>query len=350
MPLLRTLSQRVLPCLLATVLSWLASPSVHAQPAAQPQPAAQDRERARVLMDLGDRSFANRDYQGALKAFRAADDIMNVPTTGMEVGKTLEKLSLLVEAHDALLRVTRHLARPDEPKPFTAARQAAARLLSELVPRIPRLTLRVVGLPARIKSEISVDDDRIENERVGVPILLNPGAHRIVGRARGFTLVKHEVQLAEGESKVVELVFTALAGPTSDESRAPTQGDPARPADATEEPSRTLMWVGFGVGAAGVAAGGVTGILSLSRVANAKEHCEGTRCRPEAQADIDDANVFANVSNVAFAVGAVGLGVGIWQLLETRGASSEPPASSAASGVRAAVNVGPAGVEVVGTF
>jgi hypothetical protein len=345
----RTLSQRVSWCLLATVLSWLASPGVQAQPVAQPQPASQDRERARVLMDLGDRSFASRDYQAALKAYQAADDIMKVPTTGVEVGKTLEKLSLLVEAHDVLLRVTRHPARPDEPKPFTAARQTAARMLSELAPRIPRLTLRAVGLPAGVESEFSVDDDRIASERVSVPMLLNAGAHRVVGRARGFALVKHEVRLAEGESKTVELVFTAVTGPSSDEARMPTQSDAARPVAADEAPSRTLMWVGFGVGAAGVAAGTVTGSLSLSRVASAKEHCDGNRCRPNAQADIDGANVLANVSNVAFAVGAVGLGVGIWQFLETRGASTETPASSAVPGVRA-LNVGPTGVEIVGNF
>ena len=301
-------------------------------------------------MDLGDRSFANRDYQGALKAYRAADDIMNVPTTGMEVGKTLEKLRLLVEAHDILLRVTRHPARPDEPKPFTAARQAAARMLTELGPRIPRLTLRAGGLPAGVQPDITVDDDRIGSERVGSPIMLNPGAHRVVGRASGFALVKHEVSLREGESKDVTLAFVAVPDASSGEPRARGRSDAGRPAAATERKSRTLMWIGFGVGAAGIAAGGVTGSLSLSRVASAKKHCDGNNCRPEAQSDIDGANVLANVSNVAFAVGAVGLGVGVWQFLETRGAPSEAPAAAAASGVRAAVSVGPGGVEVLGTF
>jgi hypothetical protein len=347
-PLLRTISERAFPCLLAVALSSLTAPGVHAQPATQPQPAAQDRERARVLMDLGDRSVANRDYQAALKAYQAADDIMKVPTTGVEVGRTLEKLNLLVEAHAVLLRVTRHPARPDDPKPFIAARQAADRMLSGLVPRIPRLTLRAVGLPAGIKPDVTVDEDRIES--VGSPILLNPGAHRVVGRANGFSLVKHEVSMAEGESKDVTLAFKALPDGSPDQARAPARSDAGRPAAANERLSRTLMWVGFGVGAAGVAAGGVTGSLSLSRVASAKKDCDGNRCRPAAQEDIDSANVLANVSNVAFAVGAVGLGVGVWQFLETRGASSEAPASSAVSGVRAAVSVGPAGVEVAGTF
>jgi hypothetical protein len=331
-------------------LSWLASPGVHAQPAAQPQPAAQDRERARVLMDLGDQSFANRDYQAALKAYRAADAIMNVPTTGIDVGKALEKLNLLVEAHDVLVRVSRHPGRPDEPKPFSLARHAAVRMLSELDPRIPRLTLRAVGLPAGFEPEVSVDDARIESERARLPILVNPGTHRVVGRARGFSLVKHEVALAQGESKTVELVFTAAADPSSDRARTPTQSDAGRPAAANEAPSRTLMWAGFGVGAAAVAAGSVTGILSLSRVASAKEHCDENRCRPEAQADIDSANVLANVSNVAFAVGAVGLGVGTWQFLKTRRASSEEPAQAPAPGVRLAVHVGPASVRVAGAF
>src|SRR5262245_66695671 len=70
-------------------------------------PSAQDRERARGFMDLGDDKTAAGDLEGALKAYQAADGIMGVPTTGLEVARALEKLGRLIEARDACVRVTR---------------------------------------------------------------------------------------------------------------------------------------------------------------------------------------------------------------------------------------------------
>src|SRR5262245_53464167 len=70
-------------------------------------PSAQDRERARTFMDLGDDKAAAGDLEGALKAYQAADGIMGVPTTGLEVGRALEKLGRLIEARDAFVRVAR---------------------------------------------------------------------------------------------------------------------------------------------------------------------------------------------------------------------------------------------------
>jgi hypothetical protein len=67
----------VLSLLLLTVVS-----SALAQEATPRQ-----RERARGLMDQGDVSMAAGDHEAALAAYRAADDIMGVPTTGLEVGK-----------------------------------------------------------------------------------------------------------------------------------------------------------------------------------------------------------------------------------------------------------------------
>jgi hypothetical protein len=63
-------------------------------------PTAQDRERARALMDAGDARFEAKQYAAALEQYRGADEIMQVPTTGIEVGRALERLGRLLEARE----------------------------------------------------------------------------------------------------------------------------------------------------------------------------------------------------------------------------------------------------------
>src|SRR4051794_38028802 len=74
---------------------------------AQADPTPAEKETARALLDEGDREVEKKHYEAALKAFLAADAIMNVPTTGIELAKTQVLLGQLVEARDSALRVTR---------------------------------------------------------------------------------------------------------------------------------------------------------------------------------------------------------------------------------------------------
>jgi hypothetical protein len=315
------------------------------------QPSAQDRERARSLLDLGDAKFATRDYAAALQAYRAADAIMGVPTTGIEVGRALEKLGRLVEARDAFIGVTRHPKRSDEPKPFTLARQNAERLAAELGPRIPVLTLELAGLEDGAEAQIALDGEAIDSALLGVPIKVNPGAHRLTGSAPGYAPVEHSLTLAEGQSEQLELRFVAQPLVAEEPSPGMNDADGAEPVPELA-PRRPWMWVGFGVAAAGAVAGGVTGILSLTQTHDIKdEQCNGgTRCAAAAQGDIDTATALANVSNVALAVGAVGLGIGVWQLFATRKRAHEERPASSALRFRAAPLISPSRVGVSGTF
>ncbi len=306
-------------------------------------PSSQDRERARALMDAGDARFEAKQYAAALEQYRAADELMQVPTTGIEVGRTLERLGRLLEAREVLRRVSEYPQRVDEPKPFSSARQHADRLLGDIAPRIPRVTLEVNGLPEGTVPELSWDGQHLDPAKIGGYLEANPGQHRAIGVAAGFPDVTRDVKLAEGQALQVLLTFSHQALPVAAGPIAAGKPDRPRPlAIATGKP--TLFWVGLGVAAVGVAAGSATGVYSLSRTGSAKKQCEGNVCRPEAQSDIDSAKTFANVSNVAFAVGGVGLGVAAWQFFAHR---SPKPDSSATHVV---AKVSPGAVWLDGTF
>jgi hypothetical protein len=312
--------------------------------AARAAPAStQDRERARALMDAGDARFEAKQYAAALEQYRGADEIMQVPTTGIEVGRTLERLGRLLEAREVLRRVSEYPQRADEPKPFSSARQRADRLLGDIAPRIPRVTLEFSGLPQGVVPEISWDGQHLDPAKIGGYLEANPGQHRAVGVAAGFPDVTREVKLAEGQALQVVLSFSRGAQPVAPQPLATRKSDlPAPVASSTGKP--TLFWVGVGVAAAGVAAGSATGVYSLSRTSSAKKQCEGNVCSPDAQHDIDSAKTFAQISNVAFAVGVAGLGLATWQFFAHR----PPKQDSAAPQVSARLS--PGALWLDGTF
>jgi hypothetical protein len=293
-------------------------------------------------MDLGDQKAAAGDLAAALKAYQAADAIMGVPTTGIELARTQEKLGRLIEARDACIAVTRFPVAAREPAAFTKAREAAKRLAEELGARIPSLVLRISGPPPGTEIQANLDDKPLASDLVGLPIKINPGQHRVVAEASGFRPVERELDVAEGETKELSLVLSRAKASSAPETSAPRAV--VAPAEKEPGPTRTLMWVGFGVGGAAVVTGAVTGVASLSATNRAKELCEDTRCPPEAQDDINSGTTLANISNVAFAVGAVGLGVGVWQLISTGKASSNQSAAARAAGVEPLIGLGRVGI------
>jgi glyoxylase-like metal-dependent hydrolase (beta-lactamase superfamily II) len=64
----------------------------------------------------------------------------------------------------------------DEPRPFSSARSRADRLLGDIAPRIPRVTLEVSGLPDGVTPEVTWDGQHIDpwirtHQRLGAAIL-----------------------------------------------------------------------------------------------------------------------------------------------------------------------------------
>ncbi|HEX6767448.1 MAG TPA: hypothetical protein VF103_18245 [Polyangiaceae bacterium] len=310
-------------------------------------PSAQDRERARGFMDLGDDKAAAGDLEGALKAYQAADGIMGVPTTGLEVGRALEKLGRLIEARDALVKVARFPREAGESPVFTTARDKASELANALGTRIPQLTLKITGIPSGSSVEVSIDGIPLRSELLGLPVRVNPGKVALRATASGFLPIESEVTFAERETKEVALAFQ----PDPNASAAPparADAPEAKESAAQKGRSRTLMWTAFGVGVAGIATGTVTGSLSLSKTKTAQESCDGNQCPKAVEKDLDTARTLANVANVGFAVGVVGAGIGIWQLLSTSG--DAPKKAAAPPRLRAEARVGVGSITVAGTF
>jgi hypothetical protein len=273
--------------------------------------SASERETARSLMTDGRELRAHNDLRGALTAFKAADALMHVPTTGLEVARTEVALGLLVEARGAIRELFRVPSRADEPRPFAEARAAALALDGELAARIP--SLRVVLVNGSRDPRVRIDGVAIPADAAAAAIKVNPGRHVVeAGGVTGAGSARAEVTVAEREDKPVTLTLPAPASEASDPRPPATDAAPPRSQSHT---ARTIGIVGFGAGGVGLIVGSITGLLSIQKTNALKGGCDGNQCPPTSGGDLDAARSMATVSTLAFVVAGVGVGVGVGALL-----------------------------------
>ncbi|MBI4704353.1 MAG: hypothetical protein HY744_24885 [Deltaproteobacteria bacterium] len=350
------------------MLTLLAA-SAQAQPAAAPaapaaEPSPDKKESARSLMQVGDQKFASEDYRGALEAYEAADAIMRAPTTGLAVGRARARLGLLVQAVDVLQRVARHPVAAAETAALAKAREEAKKLDADLAYRIPTLRVVVKGVAADTPVEIRIDGSPLDPKAHALPARVNPGPHVLDLAAAGYRSEQRSVRLEESQRMDLEIALEhgepppAPPQPPAAEAVKPPPPAvkplpagppaPARPEPAEQRGLPVVSWVGFGVGAAGLIAGAITGGLSLAQAGELKDQCPGDVCTEDKRGDYDQMMLLANVSNVGFAVGAVGVGVGLLGLVLGGSSGDGSPAEAAAIPVE--LLVGPARVGVGGRF
>jgi hypothetical protein len=312
-----------------------AAPHAHADP----QPSAADRETARTLMNEAYARRDKKDFRGALDRFQAADALMHVPTTAIEVAITQIAMGLLLEARDTLTALLVTKPKPGEPAPFAEARTEAKGLNDDVAARIPSLRIMIRGVPDTGEPTVRVDGVDVPYKALLVPRRLNPGAHEVVARYNGHD-IREQATLREREQKELLLNFEGTPPPP------PPQPQP-QPIVETHGSSgvstgRTLLFVGGGVAAAGLVVGTISGILAISHKNAAEAGCTDGKCPQPTFADIDASRTAGNISTVAFIAAGVGVGVGIAGLV--LGSSEDKDHASAHARVEPWIGVGSAGV------
>jgi hypothetical protein len=295
--------------------------------AARPSDAETDRARQAVLR--GDELMDKGSYEDALARYRSAHQIMGVPSTGMAVARALAKVGRLREARQAAESVRDMKVEPSEPEPYRRARQQALSLIEELSARIPVVRVEVTGASPGSAVRIQLDGADVSAGSAEAGIPLDTGVHSLVVTAPGHKGASESFTLVEGERRRVPM---RLVHPKRVESRAVP---------------KTLMYTGFGIGAAGVVVGSITGLVALSKAGNVKDKCVDNLCPPETRNEADSSKAFGRVSNVSFAVGLAGAALGTIGWVLYRSSDSR---EQAASGAEVTASVQPGGMALVGRF
>jgi hypothetical protein len=279
-------------------------------------PSAAEKDAAREMARRGAAYFDNGQWEMAREHFRRAYDIVGAPTLALMEARALVQLGSLMEAEDAYSRAV-NVSVDSGNAVYRKAREDAGAELAALRPRVP--SLRIVAPASGPKPEVKVD---------GLPrtdfawISLNPGTHLVSVSQRGLPDTWQSVTLREGDRRTIAIA-----------EREPV----------SRSPSNVLMWSAFGLGAAGLATGVVTGALALDRKATLDRACNGTTCPVEVQDDLTAYHRLRTVSFVGYVTGFIGTAGGI-ALLATR--RKEPGSAK----VQAFVSASPAGVVVSGNF
>lgn len=292
------------------------------------EPSAAEKETARSLMDEGDRLFAKGELAGALKRYRAAHQIMGVPTTGIEVARVQEKMGLLVEARAMAIEVAHSSPSAKEPKVFAEARAEATELASDLEARVPSVTIEVG--PPEADATIKIGDTLVPQVAVGLPYKVNPGKHVLNVTAPGYLPQNMEFEVAEAEERVLHVVLVSdrnvAPGPevvdpnaTSEAKRSTSSGEPSDASGAQAEGTSggglsTHTWVVFGVAAATGLVGGGAGVYSWVLTNDAKDSCDGNACPAGVRDKIDNAKTMAWVANIGLGVAVLAAGYGVYTL------------------------------------
>jgi hypothetical protein len=293
-------------------------------------PTAADKDTARALMAQGADLRDKNDLKGALQSFQAADAIMHVPSTSLEVAKTEAALGQLVEARDAALNAARYPVKPGEPKPFVEARKEAQTMSDDLEARIPSLQITLKNAPPGVPPKVDVDGVVIPQAALAFPRKVNPG-HHVVSAVAGDSHTQAEVDVKEREAKGVLLELPDVAPPAPPpvaQNNTPPEQQKSIEPDHPKKKFPVISIIGFGVGVVGVGVGSVTGLMSLSKTSSLKDQCPNNQCPANVydsssfQSDKSSASTLGTVSTIAFIVGGAGVVVGVVGLFLPQGHAS----------------------------
>ena len=291
------------------------------------------------------------DLKEALKRFQAADEIMHVPSTALEVARAQVAVGQLVEARDTIATIRRIAPKPNEPQPFKEARAKAEELDSSLNGRVPALNIVVKGAADGETATVSIDGEALPAGVLGLPRAVDPGHHVVVAKTPTGE-GKQEVDVSEGEQRGVEIALVASAAPVAtNEPAGATETEPetTEPAARSHGPT-VLTWTGVGIVGVGVIAGTVTGVASLMKKSTLQDECTNHVCGPTSYTDYNAANTLATISTISFIAAGAGAVVTVVTLIAGHhpGGTVATPAAATGVTIRPSIGLGVAGVS--GTF
>jgi hypothetical protein len=264
---------------------------------------------------------------------KRAESLFHAPTHLLYLGQAEEKLGNLVSAHEAYVRIVREKLSPNASDAFIKAQSDAKKLLEALKPRLPLLTIRVVGAGTSTP-EVTMDGKPLPAALVGIQHPVDPGQHMFKARAPGMQADAVTVRLAEGEKKEIKLALYPSADSPNDpadgasgdravggEDSASANADAGAAADSGMSPWTMGGIVSLGVGTVGLGLGAMFSLQAASKRSDADAICtlEGGVCpaarQPEVEALESDAASADTASAVGFAVGGVGVAAGVTMLI-----------------------------------
>jgi hypothetical protein len=318
----------------------LAAPADAPAPAPVPatvrvEPSAGDLATARNALREGLALREKGDLLGALGRFTTAHDLVPTPVTAFELGKTHLLMGHVLQAHELFIKIGRIPPALEESQRSATAREEAARLATDLEPRIPTLRI-LLKLPPEATAVVRIDDDPITVTGTVTPRAVEPGKHVIVARAGDGPEERVTMDLAEGETKDVDLAPQWVA------PKVPVVAPGSGGQIVYLRQTNPLVFVGFTISSVALTLTGVASVLAFNAAGRAQDRCSPDYCPQHVRdSDITEMRTWLVVTAVA---GAATIGFFSLAVLSI----AKPVNEKVTAGVRPYLGPGAAGL--VGAF
>ena len=253
----------------------------------------------------GRKALLRGDIEDAARLLEAAHDEDPKPQHKLDLARALVRAG---EPESALV-LLEQIADVDGAK---LEKAAAARLLKEIEPKLPRLSVSVTGPPPGAV-RATLDGQLVDVTKL---IFTSTGDHRLVLRAEGFRSEAHTFSAKAGELRSVSI---AMARGAADEGSAAQGGG-------------SLAWVpgavSLSAGAIGLGLGATFGVLAMQETNAIRDRCDRGVCPPSTRDDLAHAALLGDASTGSFIAGGVASAAGV-VLLVVMGGSSDAPEQSA---------------------
>lgn len=308
------------------------------------EPTAEDKAAAESLFREALKLTKLNKYPEACPKLEASNKLDPAVGTLFNLGDCYEHTGRTASAWSSFGEARRLAERMNDKRAKDAAEREKA-----LEPRLAKLVVTAQDRPEGMV--IRRDSKVVDAALLGSEVPVDPGKHTIEAEAPGREPWSTTVDVPDAPG-AVKVTIPPLAAVRA-AATGTVQPDPEAPPPSGMSGQRVAGLAVAGVGVAGLVVGGVFGGLTFSKVGESKAdgHCvDGSpvRCDDVGLAIRKDAETFANVSNVAFAVGgAAVIGGALLFLL----APSTPAKASGTRRVQVAPAVGGTnGLLVTGSF
>ncbi len=282
--------------------------------------------RADELFQEGRKAMKANDWPGALASLSQSYKLEPAPGTLLNVAECEMHVGKLAQALEHFKQV--EIALPTQDKRRGVAVERALSLAS----RVPRLVVKLAAT-APAGTEVYRGDTRLEP---GATVLVDPGPISLRVTAPGRRERALSVTAKENETTAVLAEPEALDGPAApgpvpglgpSPSRSPASSPPADSGvQASATPGNGKRTAGFVIGGVGVASlgvGVVTGLMALGKASTVKEHCDpNLACDPQGVDAGSSGKTLSLVSTITVAAGLVGIGVGTFLVVTSKGKSA----------------------------
>jgi len=298
--------------------------------AASAVPSLAEKAAAEALFEDGLKLMGAKRYPEACPKLEESERLDPAMGTRFRLSECEEAIGRLASAWAGFLEVAdlAHTA-------GQADREAVARARAATIePETPGLT-------------VAHDSVTVGRGQWGTPVPIDPGTYTITATAPTKKPWRGSVTIAP-DGATASLTVPALENAPPETRPAPivlTLATPPAPPVETR-PARGAMIAGFsliGVGAAGLVASGVMGLVAKGNYNGAGAACGATTCNASGEATIDSARQLGDAATAVFVGGAVAAVVGVVVVLAAPSVATRP--SSAAT-----LRLGPGTCLLEGSF